>query len=91
MTTTLRNRDEAAAYIRERHRLRCSSAYLAKLACLGGGPTFRRLDGRWAVYDEADLDAWASARLSAPISKASDLPISSRFGTPPPMSELSAA
>lgn len=71
-------RDEAAAYIRQRHKLRCTSGYLAKLACIGGGPIFRRLDGRWAVYDEADLDAWALTRLSPPIAKASDLPISAR-------------
>ena len=70
-----RNRDEAAAYIRERHGLRCTSGYLAKLASNGGGPAFRRLDGRWALYEDDDLDAWANARLSRPINKSSDLPI----------------
>jgi hypothetical protein len=72
MTTPLLTRDEAAAYIRERHKLRCTAGYLGKLACLGGGPLYRRLDNRWALYDPADLDVWAASRISAPVRKAAD-------------------
>jgi hypothetical protein len=71
-----RSRDEAAAYIRERHQIRCTAGYLAKLASLGGGPVFHRVNGRWAYYLEEDLDTWAQGRISRPLRKASDLPVS---------------
>ena len=32
--------DDSAAYLREKHRKRCTSGYLAKLRHIGGGPTF---------------------------------------------------
>lgn len=38
---------------------------LAKLACIGGGPPFRRWGSR-PVYDPDDLLAWATARLTPP-------------------------
>ena len=37
----------------------------------GGGPVFRKW-GRYAVYAEADLIAWAESRLSAPRSSTSE-------------------
>jgi hypothetical protein len=49
-----------------------SARSLAKLATVGGGPTFRKL-GRIVVYDPADLDAWVQSRLSAPLRSTSDL------------------
>lgn len=67
-------RDEAAAYIRDKHRISCTAGYLAKLASTGGGPTFHRLHNRWALYTEPDLDAWALSRISGPLRKASDEP-----------------
>jgi hypothetical protein len=70
----LHRRDDAAAYIRQQHNLPCTSGYLAKLASAGGGPAFHRLDNRWALYAEDDLDAWALTRLSGPMRKASDKP-----------------
>lgn len=42
-----------------------SQATLAKLACLGGGPTFRKA-GPAALYEPAALDEWALAKISAP-------------------------
>jgi hypothetical protein len=48
--------------------------YLAKLASVGGGPALHRLDKRWVVYAEDDLDAWALTRISGPLQKPSDAP-----------------
>ena len=66
------NRDDAAAYISERHRLGCTRQYLARLASKGGGPPFRRLNGRWPIYKKSDLDVWAATRVSEPMLRASD-------------------
>lgn len=64
-------RDQAAAYLQQRF-----GAYtpdtLAKLACVGGGPKFRKM-GRFPVYTRADLDDWAQSRMSHPVSSTSEL------------------
>jgi hypothetical protein len=65
-------RNEAAAYIRDRYRLPCADKYLAKLAVTGGGPRFRKAS-RWPIYDIADLDAWAKARISPKVASTSEL------------------
>ena len=67
-------RDDAAAYIRQRHHISCTAGYLAKLASAGGGPVLHRLHNRWALYAEVDLDVWALSRISGPLRKASDVP-----------------
>ena len=36
----------------------CSLATLAKYACIGGGPAFRKA-GKFPIYSRDDLDAWA--------------------------------
>lgn len=64
-------RSNAAKYIREKYGMPCSTAWLAKLACLGGGPVYR-LAGRFPVYPIRGLDEWALARLSAPRRSTSD-------------------
>jgi hypothetical protein len=64
-------RAQAATYIKSRWGIPCSHAYLHKLASIGGGPEFRRA-GRWPLYREADLDAWALSRITGPLRKASD-------------------
>ena len=56
-------RAEAARYVRESHGIPCSPATLAKYACRGGGPPFRKA-GKFPVYSRDDLDAWASSRFS---------------------------
>ena len=71
-------RDDAATYVRQRHGISCTAGYLAKLASVGGGPVFHRLDNRWALYAEGDLDAWALTRVSGPMQKASDVPSRTR-------------
>jgi hypothetical protein len=64
-------REQAAEYLQERY-----GAYtpetLAKLACVGGGPKFRRM-GRFPYYTPADLDEWAHSRMSPPVSSTSEL------------------
>jgi hypothetical protein len=55
-------RRQASEYLDHRHGIRLAPATLAKLAVVGGGPRFRA-DGRFPVYDRAELDAFAVARL----------------------------
>ncbi|WP_400769402.1 hypothetical protein [Methylosinus sporium] len=64
-------RKDAAIYLRERYGVG-SSATLAKLATLGGGPIFRK-NGRIPVYLAEDLDAWALAKIGKPIRSTSEL------------------
>lgn len=66
----LLSRADAAAYVQSRWGAKCSRSFLAKMACLGGGPRFVKI-GRSAVYSRPDLDAWCRSRMSAPASKAS--------------------
>lgn len=44
---------------------------LRKLACVGGGPKFRKF-GRRVLYSPSDLDAWIDGRLSGPLRSTSD-------------------
>ena len=64
-------RREAAQFLTERG-YRTAPATLAKLACIGGGPTFHSF-GRKPLYREADLIAWAEARTTGPRRSTSDL------------------
>jgi hypothetical protein len=50
---------------------RTAHATLAKLACIGGGPTFESF-GRKPLYREADLLAWAEGKTSGPRRSTSD-------------------
>ena len=63
-TETFLDRREAADYLTGRG-LRVSKNTLQKWVTTGGGPAYRRF-GLRAVYLREDLDAWASAKLSAP-------------------------
>ena len=60
-----RTRAGASEYLRERWGIIRAPSTLTKLACVGGGPQYRRA-GQAALYDEADLDAWAAALLAKP-------------------------
>jgi hypothetical protein len=55
-------RVDAAAYVSNRYGFPCSRQWLAKLAVIGGGPTFRKA-GRFPIYKPSDLDAWAQSRI----------------------------
>jgi hypothetical protein len=68
--TNLRRRIPAAQYLTSRWGIPCSPGTLANHAVNGTGPVYR-LAGRFPVYAEADLDAWAQGRLSEPRRSAS--------------------
>jgi hypothetical protein len=70
-STTYLRRRAAAEYLREQRGIPCSEKTLAKLACIGGGPIYRRF-GRIPLYLIADLDAYAEAKLSKPIRSISE-------------------
>jgi hypothetical protein len=67
-----RSRKDSAAYVQHKYGRPCSASYLAKLAVRGEGPPFRKINGRWVVYEDPDLDAWALSQLSEPVGSASD-------------------
>ena len=58
----LRRRASAAQYLHDRWGIPCAPGTLANFAVSGTGPIYR-LAGRFPVYAEADLDAWARDRL----------------------------
>jgi hypothetical protein len=62
----LLNRKDAAAYIREKYARPCTVGLLNKLAVRGDGPEFRKMAGRFVVYEQKALDAWAQAQIGAP-------------------------
>ena len=64
-------RAEAAEYVQERWGYPLAPRTLAKLACIGGGPTFRRAS-RFPLNDKGDLDAWARAKLTRPVRSTSE-------------------
>lgn len=54
---------EASKYLEEVHGLRRAPNTLNKLACIGGGPLFRKAGARTRLYDRAELDRWAEEIL----------------------------
>jgi hypothetical protein len=66
----LRRRD-AARYLREHWGLPCSEKYLAKLACVGGGPVYRRAN-KTPLYTTSDLDEYATRKISKPVRSTSE-------------------
>jgi hypothetical protein len=63
-------RKDAAQYIKDNY-FPCSPKTLAKLACIGGGPEFRKA-GRRPIYEPPKLDVWARSRIGPPIRSTSD-------------------
>ena len=55
-------RDEASTYLATAHGVTIKTSTLAKMATVGGGPSFRK-DGPFPVYEPAELDRWAAERL----------------------------
>jgi hypothetical protein len=70
-------RADAARYIRETYGIPCVATTLAKYACTGNGPVFRKA-GKFPIYLRDDLDAWASARLSEPMQSTSAIAVRTR-------------
>ena len=69
-TAYLRRR-AAAEYLRETWGIPCSEKTLAKLACIGGGPAYRRY-GRIPLHLTPDLDAYAECKLSKRVRSTSE-------------------
>jgi hypothetical protein len=65
-------RADAARYVRENHGIPWAPATLAKYACLGGGPAFRKA-GKFPIYSRDDLDTWAQQRLGRLVRSTSEL------------------
>ena len=65
-------RADAARYIRETYGIPCVATTLAKYACIGDGPVFRKA-GKFPIYSRADLDAWANRRLGKLVHSTSEL------------------
>lgn len=66
------SRKEASDYLREMHGVHLSHSTLAKLAVIGGGPSFQK-DGRFPRYTPPTLDAFAASRLGPERASTSDI------------------
>lgn len=64
-------RKAASAYLQKTHGLDRAPSTLAKLAVIGGGPLFRRIN-RVPLYSTGDLDSWVASKLSRPMRSTSD-------------------
>jgi hypothetical protein len=64
-------RREASEYLRERYNIHRAPSTLAKLAVVGGGPSFRHA-GRVPLYPIPELDRWAESIMSPLRSSTSD-------------------
>jgi hypothetical protein len=64
-------RKQASEYLLEQHGVSLSPATLAKLAVIGGGPSFRK-DGPFPLYERGGLDTFADARLGPLRTSTSD-------------------
>jgi hypothetical protein len=63
-------RAAASAYLKQTWGLEYSPRTLAKLACVGGGPPMEYA-GRFPLYTEPLLDAWAREKISPPVASTS--------------------
>lgn len=66
-------RIEASAYLMCRHGISRTPGTLAKLAVVGGGPSFRKVGARTVLYDVDALDTWAAALLGPVVNSTSEL------------------
>ncbi|TXH81196.1 MAG: hypothetical protein E6Q77_08690 [Rhizobium sp.] len=64
-------RSEVPEYMLRKHGIPVSTATLAKMATVGGGPAMQHA-GRIPLYHLNDLDAWAAERLSKPVRSTSE-------------------
>ena len=79
--SNLMRRADAARYIREAYGIPCVTTTLAKYACIGGGPAFRKA-GKFPIYSRDDLDAWAEQRLGKLVRSTSELRPAEIWGPP---------
>jgi hypothetical protein len=66
-------RKAAGEYLKSRYGFG-SEKTLAKLATIGGGPSYRKA-GSAVLYEPEELDAWAIARIGRPQRSTSDTSI----------------
>jgi hypothetical protein len=66
-----RRRSAASEYLHRKFGFNCGVSTLAKLACDGGGPKFVHV-GRFPLYPEDELNAWAVSRISPLKASTSD-------------------
>jgi hypothetical protein len=64
-------RNAAAEYTSDKW-FPCAPKTLAKFACIGVGPVFRKA-GRFPIYGPPELDEWARSRISGPRRSTSDI------------------
>ena len=72
--TRLLRREEASAYLLETWDLSRTPKTLSKMACVGGGPPFRKAT-RFPYYSTDDLDEWARSLLGPRVSSTSELAV----------------
>ncbi len=66
-------RNQAAEHLQKQYGAYTADT-LAKLACVGGGPKFKKI-GPYPLYTTEDLDEWAEARMSRVVSSTSELSV----------------
>ena len=64
-------RKDVPEYLASKHGIYVAVSTLNKLATIGGGPAMQYA-GRIPLYHRDDLDAWAEAKLSKPVSSTSE-------------------
>lgn len=64
-------RKQVPAYLMEKYGIDVAFSTLNKMATLGGGPAMQYC-GRIPLYAKTDLDAWAEARLSKPVTSTAE-------------------
>ncbi|UCA46148.1 hypothetical protein [Pseudochrobactrum sp. XF203] len=64
-------RNEVPAYLMGKFGIPVALRTLNKMATVGGGPAMQ-YSGRIPLYHVDDLDAWAEARLSKPVSSTAE-------------------
>jgi hypothetical protein len=70
-TKRYRTRVEAAQYITDNW-FPCSPKTLAKLAVIGGGPSFRKA-GRTPLYTDSDCDDYARSKIGPSVRSTAEL------------------
>ncbi len=63
---------EASEYLELVHGVTVAPATLAKMASVGGGPSFQK-NGRMPVYPKTELDRWAGERLGRLVRSTSEV------------------
>ncbi len=72
-TFKMLRRKAASEYLAQTHGVHRAASTLAKLAVIGGGPVFRRINAV-PFYTPDDLDGWVASKLSPPMRSTSDVP-----------------